>query len=252
MKVALLDYTGIHHPDPARFAAAILRYTKATRLNMDAGNLSKFYNDSWSVVSEDLEAMSETIPSNWEFVDYTFQISGVSRGFTHQFVRTRTASFAQQTMRVLDMSEGRGWDYHTGPSIKNDDELEPYYALAMEEISESYKLLIERGAKIEDARGILPTNILTNICVNMNMRTFVEMCRKRHKSARVQGEYRDVMDAMIKEVLSVHPFVSIFLQRGVDNSLDELQKLIEDLDHNFTEADRTRAMKLIDIIRSEG
>lgn len=39
----------------------------------------------------------------WDTV--VFEISGVSRGVTHELVRTRKASFAQQTMRATDM----GW-----------------------------------------------------------------------------------------------------------------------------------------------
>ena len=49
--------------------------------------------------------MANTIPSSWEFVDYTFLVTGVSRAYTHQQVRTRAASYAQQTMRVLNMGE---------------------------------------------------------------------------------------------------------------------------------------------------
>lgn len=38
-----------------------------------------------------------------EWVTVVFEISGVSRGVTHQLVRTRKASFAQQSMRYADM-----------------------------------------------------------------------------------------------------------------------------------------------------
>jgi thymidylate synthase ThyX len=53
-----------------------------------------------------LDYISKTIRSSWEFVDYTFQITGVTRAFTHQFVRTRTGSYAQQSQRSVDMSSG--------------------------------------------------------------------------------------------------------------------------------------------------
>lgn len=253
MKVTLIDYTGKNSVSSQRYAAALLLYTKSTRLGMDPELFDKFLTDPWVEIVEGLCAMAETIPSNWEFVDYTWLIQGVSRGFTHQFVRTRHATFAQQTMRVLDMSEGPGWDYVTGPSIKGDGDLAGLYVHTMGIIAENYKGLIEGGAAIEDARGILPTNIKTNICVKMNLRTLVEMSRKRQKSKRVQNEYRQVVDAMIEKVLNVHGFVEIFLERGVDNSLDTLMEILEyHLNKPGTQSDFIRAMKMIDIIRSEG
>jgi flavin-dependent thymidylate synthase len=196
MNVTLLDYTGSGQPNPAHYAAAILAFTKNTRLNMTAGSLFEWIVKPWEELEAELRYMANTIPSSWEFVDYTFQIEGVTRAFTHQLVRTRTASYAQQTMRVLDVSEGPGWDFLTGPSLLANPVAKEKYELAMAEIADVYKELTRgAGVKTEDARGILPTNILTNITVKMNMRTFVEMVRKR-SSSRTQGEYRDVLDAL--------------------------------------------------------
>jgi hypothetical protein len=64
--------------------------------------------DTWPQdrVLEELDYIAKTIRSSWEMVDYTFQITGVTRAFTHQFVRTRTGSYAQQSQRSVDMSTG--------------------------------------------------------------------------------------------------------------------------------------------------
>jgi hypothetical protein len=119
MKVTLIDFTGAGFNDPAAHAAALLVFTKNTRLEMSAGGLAKYLSKPMMELLEELEYMANTIPSSWEFVDYTFMIEGVTRAFTHQLVRTRTASFAQQTMRVLNVSEGNemGWTFGAGPSI---------------------------------------------------------------------------------------------------------------------------------------
>jgi flavin-dependent thymidylate synthase len=200
--------------------------------------------------------MANTIPSSWEFVDFTFLISGVTRAFTHQLVRTRTASFAQQTMRVLDVSEGRGWDYGTGPTIDDDPtEKDPtgsrgqIYDTAMADIDDAYKELISLGAKIEDARGVLPTNILTNIVVKMNMRTFCEMSRKR-ASSRTQGEYRAVIDEMRLVVCEALPWTTIFLERSFDRAASELEKEIVQL-QGISDEKRTQLIKLIDQMRMQ-
>lgn len=241
MKVQLIDYTGAGAADPARHAANVLVFTKGTRLNMTAGLMAEVEAKPWAVIEKEMEYMANTIPSSWEFVSYTFLINGVTRAFTHQFVRTRTGSYAQQTMRVLDVD---GWDYLVGPTI--DGEAKDVYDDAMEKIDDAYRLMIKSGAKIEDARGILPTNILTNIVAKFDLRTFSDTQRKR-ASTRTQGEYREVMAAMRAEVLRVHPWAKMFLERTFDRSASDLeQELIRNIKPG---TDRTNAIKLLDQIR---
>jgi flavin-dependent thymidylate synthase len=225
MQVSLIDYTGMGSPNPARHAANVLVFTKSTRLTMSPGLFADIEGWGEDRIAAELRYMADTIPSSWEFVHYSFIITGVTRAFTHQFVRTRTASFAQQTMRVLDVSEGKGWEYGTGPSILEDDDTKRIYDDAMNGIAWAYRSLQARDAATEDARGILPTNILTNIAVSMNLRTFVETVRKR-TSPRVQGEYRDVLKAMREAVLAVHPWAEVFLNRGPDEAARELYAAI--------------------------
>ena len=63
---------------------------------------------------------------------------------------------------------------------------------------------------IEDARGILPTNIYTNIVAKFNLRTLHEMAKSR-LSPRAQGEYREVFTMMVAEVVKEHPWAKPFL-----------------------------------------
>ena len=261
MKVSLIDYTGSGHKRPDRYAAAQIIFAKSTRLTMVPGLFDEILNWSDERMEEELKYIANTIPSSWEFVHYTFLIEGVSRGFTHQFVRTRTASFAQQTMRVLDVSDGPGWDYHVGPTLPQkfdatrvhdyndpEDGKSVWYHGTMANISHAYKKLIECGAKVEDARGILPTNIHTNIMVSMNMRTFVEMVRKR-SSPRTQGEYRDVLEGMKETAFAKHPWLELFVNRTFDKAAKELDREIAELPIDGEQ--RTRLMKLVDLMRSQ-
>lgn len=221
MKVTLIDHTGMGHPDPDH-AINVLIFTKSTRLTMSPGLFSEIAAWPREKKLSELEYMANTIPSSWEFVNYTFMVEGVSRGFTHQFVRSRQFSFAQQTMRVLNVSEGAGWDYLTGPSIEANQFAKKKYDDGMMAIADLYKELnAGAGVKIEDARGILPTNILTNIVGKCNMRTFVELVRKR-SSPRTQSEYRDVLEAMKEAVRAVHPWIDLFINRTFDRAANEL------------------------------
>lgn len=248
INVSLVEFTGSGHPDPARRAAALLVFTKSTRLTMSPGLFDDIMRWPQEKIDAELGYMANTIPSSWEFVDYTFMIEGVTRAYTHQHVRTRTASFAQQTMRVLDVSEGPGWTYSTGPSIAGNEMLEREYREAMRDIADCYKWLVDNGAKIEDARGILPTNINTNIVAKFNMRTFVELVRKR-SSPRTQGEYREVLDQMIAAVRAVHPFIDLFVNRTYDVAMKELDSEIMEI---TDEAKRYRMLKLVDQLRQKG
>lgn len=246
MKVTLIDYTGKNHPrgGAGRYAAALLIFTKSTRLEMEPGLFNAILEWPWTKIDEELRYMANTIPSSWEFVDYTWLVQNVTRAFTHQFVRSRQFSFAQQTMRVLNV---KGWKYGTGPTI-NDEHRVDIYNKAMKEVDLAYDLLIEDGVAIEDARGVLPTNILTNIVAKCNMRTFVELVRKR-SSSRTQDEYRSVLDAMKDSVRSVHPWIDLFIKRTFDEAAKDLDEQIQLL--GIPKEDKAMMIKLIDQMRGQ-
>jgi len=162
---------------------------------------------------EQLAYMANTIPSSWEFVDYVFLVEGVSRAYTHQQVRTRAASYAQQTMRVLDMGE---FEYIYTDKNKADPMAKIAIDQLLTEVKRTYTYLTSIGQANEDARGILPTNIATNIVCKFNLRTFVDLAKSR-TGGRTQSEYQKVVNAMVDEVLKVHPWAEKFLfQQGRD------------------------------------
>lgn len=192
MKVELLSHT----PD----ALNLLLSTKGTRLKYDDNPTD------WSDEERGahLAYMLGTIKSSWEFVDYTFRISGVTRAFTHQLVRTRTGSYAQEAMRVINASEhevvrpnlgshGATWDF------------------AIDVMMGGYERLLKAGIPVQDARGLLPTNITTTIIAKFNLRTLHETAKLR-LCTRTQGEYQTVFRAMRNLVLEVHPWADPFIQ----------------------------------------
>jgi flavin-dependent thymidylate synthase len=203
----------------------------------------------------ELKYMSTTIPSSWEFCDITFVIEGVSRAFTHQLVRTRTASYAQQAMRIVNMT---GFEYHSGPSFKYNTPAQERYGEAMYDISEAYRELIEMGVKPEDARGVLPTDILTNICMKINLRNFSDLVKKR-MTPRVQDEYAEVLKQMVEAVLKVWPWSLMFIMPRNSEAHQELAQYLKgQLDKEVKETGKSQnetaawaAMKYLDIIRQE-
>ena len=215
LKVTLIDHTSD--------AVEKLIFTKSTRLEMSPNLLQEIKDKSEEEKMEALEYMSRTIPSSWEFVNYTFMIENVTRGFTHQFVRTRQGSYAQQTMRVLEMAN---FSYHIPDGIYSVPGAFETYKAVMKEIQSGYDRMIGLGCKPEDARGVLPTNIHTNICAQFNLRTLSEMAKSR-TGTRTQDEYRCVFNCMVDCVLTAHPWAEKFLFPKGRSAFTNLEKLIK-------------------------
>jgi flavin-dependent thymidylate synthase len=222
MEVRLIDHTGIGTNDQY-YAARLLIYAKNTRL--EQGEQTRNMIRKWPVekLEDELYEIANTIRSSWEFVDFTFEVRDVTRAYTHQQVRTRVGvSFAQQAMRVADMSD---FGYETPKAIKDDPLALREWVRVMEEIKLGYGALRLRGIAAQDARGLLPTNIHTNILVKMNLRTLADLVGKR-ENLRAQGEYSDVVRLMTKEALIAMPWIYRFLypERLSTPNLDKLLK----------------------------
>lgn len=104
MKTELIQY----NPD----GRDLLLLTKFTRLATNSEDAMKIIK-SWSEEKKqsELDYMLKTIESSWEFLVYTFSISGVSKALTHQLVRTRPdgnkhdVSYAELSMRTVTMED---------------------------------------------------------------------------------------------------------------------------------------------------
>ena len=239
MKVTLIDYT--------QDAVNKLLYTKATRLTFGAETQAKIAALTDEEKQRELAYMATTVPSSWEFVSYTFEILGVTRAFTHQFVRTRTGSYAQQTMRMLNVGQ---FEYVVGPTIKDDPLRRGIYDDCMHRIQQAYDDLIKAGAAIEDARGVLPTNISTNIIAQFNLRTLSDMVKSR-SGARTQNEYRLVVEAMIQEVLAVHPWAKAFLRSRRLENISMLEQFVQTQSSHHSKESELQLLKALDQLRKE-
>lgn len=247
IEVNLIDYTGIGSPDPL-YAARLLAYTKNTRLSQGEGSRTQYHQMDKESLAKELDYMASTIRSSWEFIDYTFEIKNVTRAFTHQFVRTRVGvSFAQQSQRSVDMT---GFRTRMPKSMTGNQEFARTWSETMDMINQTYQHLIEEGVPAEDARGILPTNILTNIIAKINLRAFADLCGKRI-NPRAQGEYTEVVKLMRDHVYRVHPWTHRFLEpeRKATPAIDKILK--EALGENtpFSKPEVNAALKEVDLLK---
>jgi flavin-dependent thymidylate synthase len=201
MKITLINHT------PR--ALETLLFTKGTRLMMSANGLDVV--ESWTddKKKDELRYMLGTIKSSWEMIDFIFYIEGVTRAFTHQLVRHRVGTaFAQQTQRAVNMAD---FEYVTTGGILADDELKEIYDNTMHEINSGYSALIEAGANAQDARGVLPTNVCTNIVFKANLRTLHHMCGER-LCVKAQGEFQNVMREIRRVVVQELPWTEPMLR----------------------------------------
>lgn len=221
-KVELINYTGFGFDDDGWFAARLMAYTKATRLEQGAATIQQFMKMPIDELTKELEYMAKTIRSSWEFVDYTFQINNVTRAFTHQLVRTRTGSYAQQAQRVVDM---KNFGNSVPDTVQMNAEAKKVWDVEMASISDCYNRLQKLGIPNQDCRGVLPTNVHTNIIAKFNLRTLADLVAKR-KNLRAQGEYGFVAAEMERCVLAVHPWAKVFLSpdRLATPALDDILK----------------------------
>lgn len=197
MEIELIDYT--------QNAVAKLIYTKSTRLQADQ-TMAEIAAWPEEKQMEHLSYMKDTIQSSWEFVNYTFRISGVTRAFTHQLVRTRTGSYAQESQRTVDMSGGAVLN-----TIDPRDAAADEYDELMDHILKCYASWVKEGVPAQDARGALPTNIKTSIIAQFDLRTMHNMALLR-LCTRTQGEYQNAFKVMRNLVLQVHPWAEEWLQ----------------------------------------
>lgn len=130
-----------------------------------------------------------------EFQDFTFLITDVSRALTHQLVRHRIASYAQQSQRHV--KTGLGEWFHIPQSILDSDNNAVKYLKHMDVTAKLYAEFIESGIPLEDARYILPNATYSAIVVKMNARELDHFFKLRCCN-HAQAEIRRMANTMLK------------------------------------------------------
>lgn len=99
----------------------------------------------------------------------------VDRGVSHEIVRHRMASFAQESTRYCDYSKGKFGNELTfiEPCFWTNDERSPElraWKLMMEEAEELYMALRSEKIPPQEARDILPNSLKTEVVMTANIR----------------------------------------------------------------------------------
>lgn len=151
-----------------------------------------------------------------EFISIHFLIEGVTRAFTHQMVRQRTAVYVQESLRFA-VKENAAFEVALPPSLAgrpDDDPSRRVWDDAVRRVGWAYNALISAGIPAEDARGLLPTNIATRIHYHTDLRNLVAQSGNRLCS-QAQAEWKTVWAGMIKAILGYGPTEDKWQQREI-------------------------------------
>lgn len=129
-----------------------------------------------------------------EFTNFVFKIEGIDRSISHQLVRHRIASYAQESQRYVEMKDAE----FTFPTNTTDEQLDIMSDI-FDYLQDGYNLLIQSGMEKEDARSVLPNACQTTICVSMNLRSLAHFMNERLCN-RAQRPIREMAMAMIEAV----------------------------------------------------
>lgn len=158
IKIKLIDW-----PDEKRFKAALSKMVQATV----GGEIDK---DIPEEVGEEL--FRGGLQTGLEAAILTFEISGVSRAFTHQLVRTRKATYHQQSSRYTNM--GKNFNVRVPESIMNSKDAYFEFMNAARGCQDAYAQLIDLDIPFQDARFICPIGIETYIIAEYPLKTFLD------------------------------------------------------------------------------
>ena len=145
-----------------------------------------------------------------EQIAFEFGISGVSRAFSHQFVRHRIGiSFEQQSQRYVTYKGGE-FPYSVPKTVEKaglGDEMTALFSQA----GQLYERMVEAGVPAEDARFLLPNATNTNFKITVNFASLLHIADLR-LCTRAQWEFRKVVSLMRAEVMRAAPELGQYLQ----------------------------------------
>ncbi len=194
MNVKIIGFT----PNPEKTAAMA---AKLTHSKIKPEDLDKKPEKELQSILKEVMKLGHT--SVVEHSCFSFAISDVSRSLTHQLVRHRIASYAQQSQRYVNLNEP---NYVMPPKIAKNELMKKAYDKTMQEIWVHYNKLLKMGIPAEDARYILPNATCTNIIVTMNARSLLNFFELRC-CLHAQWEIRQLANKMLTEVKKVAPII---------------------------------------------
>lgn len=137
-----------------------------------------FYEDIYAKIVDLNDFDNLTADEKEKHYYKTFRII-TDRGVTHELVRHRLCSFAQESTRYVNYKNGLSialpFEFYNKPEYVQD-----LYQQAFESSERLYRSLIEAGETPQQARAILPTASKTEIVVTTNLKEWIHILNLRY------------------------------------------------------------------------
>ena len=133
-----------------------------------------------------------------------------NRGFTHEMVRHRLCSFSQESTRYCNYGKNKFGNEITVIQPQRfdgwSDGLKDVWARSMETSEACYFAMLDNGARPEDARGVLPIDVKTEIVVTANLRQWHHIFSLRTANV-AHPSMRELMIPLCREMQSAIPII---------------------------------------------
>ena len=133
---------------------------------------------------------------------YSFSVKFVvGRNFSHELVRHRIASFAQESQRYCSYDKDKFGNEITfiRPLQHEDKKFMRTWTKAMKESEKNYFSLIKAGYKPQEARLVLPNSTKTEIVITANLREWRSIFKLRADKP-ADSPMREMMVPLLKEM----------------------------------------------------
>lgn len=129
------------------------------------------------------------------------------RGVSHELVRHRIAAYLQESTRYCDYS-GNGITFILPCWLKDDQNSEEYlmWCEMMRTAEEHYVLLRRKGWKPEQARGVLPHFVKTEVVATLNLRSWRNFFRLR-TAPNAHPQMRELSIPLLSEMKQRLPVI---------------------------------------------
>lgn len=132
-----------------------------------------------------------------------------NRGFTHELVRHRLAAYSQESTRYCNYTKDKfGSEITVIKPFEVEEGTKEYeiWKTAMENAEKSYMEMVNNGSKPENARGVLPIDIKTEIVITTNLREWKHIFSLRTSKA-AHPSMRELMIPLLKEFKEKIPVI---------------------------------------------
>jgi len=164
------------------------------------------------------EAFSGGLNQCLEWATVVFEISGVSRGLTHELVRTRKASFAQQSMRHTNMT---GANLRMPEYIADSGSVvQGWWVESVQQAMQAYEDLVLEDYPYQDARTVLPiateTYIVAAYPISVFLATYAyRACHMFYPE--IVFLFRRMKDVLVAEIPWLEPFIKVSCEKTRPN-----------------------------------